>query len=920
MLLAATVVMAGCSLEKQSGFNRTLQNLTAHYNILFNANELLRLKQESYALAYVDNYNEILSVYQDTVAQSTTPDKDLEAAAAKANTIITFKEQSHYLGDAYLVLGKASYLGGNYFNASEYFSYVIRSFPKQADLKQEALAWKARALMYLGQMPEAKVSLDSALKNINVKKRNPVDVYAAKLQYDINTRDYADGEEMAKQAVHFIHDKKKELRWRFILAQLQELNQKPADAIVNYNHVAKSNASFEMAFNASLNRIRIADKQNGIKISRTDRLLGLLKDPNNKEFKDQIYYHVAELQMADKNINGAIKNYNLSIRYSLKNQTQKGLAYLRLAEISFKNRNDYVTAKKYYDSTLTTLSPNYLGYHSIQKLSTNLQVLTDRLVVITREDTLQTLARMDDKTRTAIIDKMVSDRTLQQQAAFNNPVTNVANTNNTNADTQAGMIAGNSFYFYNTNAVSQGFIDFKRRWGNRSLTDNWRRSERSSSDLNTNEVISSAQNIDPDAPVSGVQQDKNLIPAGNYRQTLLHDMPLTTAMLAQSNDRIYNAYMDIGNFYRDVLSDKKEATNNYETILRRYPAHANTPAVYYNLYRLYGDVDSVKANRYKNMLLKNYPNTPFAKIISDPDYVKKLEDENAEFTVAYNNLFDLYAHKKYKEVIDRAPFLLKQYPGNKFLAQIYYLQAISAGHNEGVIAFRDSLLQIIKKFPDDGLIIPVVNQHLAYINTNMAELMARPIVLTDDDPNTVPFTFTHEYRQQTEYRKPLVPDNPIVKQDVKAAEKKPAAIVPPSTVATTQPAQLPVKQQETPSAIFSMRDSTNYYFVINVGTTATNVSSSRFGIGQFNRANYPGKGIKHLLMPVGADNQLIFVGRFTTLSGVKKYAAEIIPLMPEIMKVPKDKYSFFIITQENLNKLADKKTLDSYIDYYQKNY
>ncbi|MDP9047728.1 MAG: gliding motility protein, partial [Bacteroidota bacterium] len=121
-------------------------------------------------------------------------------------------------------------------------------------------------------------------------------------------------------------------------------------------------------------------------------------------------------------------------------------------------------------------------------------------------------------------------------------------------------------------------------------------------------------------------------------------------------------------------------------------------------------------------------------------------------------------------------------------------------------------------------------------------------------------------------------------------------------------------------SIFSLSDSTNYYFVVNVGTATTNLSSSRFGIGQFNRANYAGKGIKHQLIPVGTDNQLIFVGRFLTLGGVKKYAQEIIPLMPEIMKVPKDKYSFFIITQENLNKLANKQTLDNYIDYYQKNY
>ena len=117
-----------------------------------------------------------------------------------------------------------------------------------------------------------------------------------------------------------------------------------------------------------------------------------------------------------------------------------------------------------------------------------------------------------------------------------------------------------------------------------------------------------------------------------------------------------------------------------------------------------------------------------------------------------------------------------------------------------------------------------------------------------------------------------------------------------------------------------MRDSSNYYFVVHVSTATINLSSSRFGIGQFDRANYQGKGIKHQLLPVGQDDQLIYVGRFVTLAGVKKYAQEIIPLMPDIMKVPKDKYSFFIITQENLDKLADKKTLDSYIDFYQKNY
>jgi len=118
-----------------------MQNLTAHYNILFNAKELLRLKQESYAVSFIDNYNEILSVYQDTIAKTGNPDKDLDAAMEKANKIINVKEQSHYLGDAYLILGQANYLGGNYFNAGVFWirgalvSRQARSEAGSADLE-----------------------------------------------------------------------------------------------------------------------------------------------------------------------------------------------------------------------------------------------------------------------------------------------------------------------------------------------------------------------------------------------------------------------------------------------------------------------------------------------------------------------------------------------------------------------------------------------------------------------------------------------------------------------------------------------------------------------------------------------------------------------------------------------------------------
>lgn len=948
-----------------------MQNLTAHYNILFNANELLRIKQETYAAGFVDSYNELLNVYPDTTAQSGTPDKDLELAISKANKIINIKEQSHYLGNAYLVMGKARFLEGNYFDAVEYFNYVILSYGKQIELKQEALIWKGRALLYLNNPAQAKIIIDTAIQNINPKKSIPAGIYATQLQYNINTEDYPAAEESAKTALRLCHDGNLKLRWTFILAQLQELNQKPQEAIVNYTSVVKSNASFEMAFNANLNRIRIRDNEDGIKQNKIERLRKLLKNQNNKEFTDQIYYQVAQQLYIAGDIDGALKNYKLSVRSSLKNQNQKGLSYLRIADIDFKNKADYAEAKLYYDSTLTYLAPTYPGYQIIRKKANNLQILTGLLQTISREDTLQMLAALDEQTRTARIDAMVTRKILQDKVTKETVTTNNGqfensrNTNNLN-NQQASKSGGSIFYFYNPAALSLGTNDFKRQWGNRKLEDNWRRSKRSNSNIATNvNGTNSVQDTDPFAPSAQEAANAARGDAGSYRQDIIKNLPLTADLLNRSNFRVYNAYMDMANFYRDILGDKKEAIATYEALLARFTNSADKAAVYYNLYRLYADIDASRSEAYKNRILKEFSESVFAKVILDPEYSKHLDDANAEFNGLYNGVYELYAQKNYAAVVTQANDLLTKYPDNRFAAQLSYLRTIAAGHQEKLTPFMTDLQQITAKYPDDKLVTPLANQHLAYIDANKTEMESRTVVLTGDDINEIPFTPPVAYQKQTEYRPDYHPSPQAqvaqVRQEPKAtppivAQAKPttpveipkpaeqikpketAAITPPPADSFNKPADQPPvtsqaqqPQQQAAQAptikppvpvnyIFSMRDSSNYYFVVNVSSGTTNLASSRFGIGQFNRTRFSGSTIKHDLKPIGPDDQLIFVGRFYSLEDVKKYARGIIPLMPDIMKVPKDKYSFFIITKENLDKLADQKTLDSYIDYYQKYY
>lgn len=937
-LLLLPLLLTGCALEKETGFNRTMQNITAHYNIVFNANELLRQKQDIYAASYIDNYNEILNVYQD-LAPPVKTDKELDAVIMKANNVIAIKEQSHYIGDAYLILGKANHLYGNYFNAVEFFNYTIRSFKTRADLLQEARAWEVRSLLYLNNRKEAKLVLDSAFINLNPKKSITADIYADAMQYDIDTKNFIDAEAEAKKAIAATHLKTQRLRWIFILAQIQEQNHELQDAVFNYTRIVQSNASFEMAFNADLNRVRIDDARQGNKLSRMDRLRKMLKNDNNKEFIDQIYYQIAQLYLAQNNIDKAIENLKLSIRRSLRNQNQKGLSYLLLADINFKYKSDFVTAKKFYDSTLLNLSTTYPDYALIQKKSNNLQILASRLLIIGREDTLQMLAKLSEKDRAAKIDELVNTR-VQQQKILDASYASVNLLSNTKPGTNGASSTGNAvstFYFYNASSISQGYSDFKRVWGDRRLEDNWRRSKHTGGDL------TAVVKLPNDADVaSKFSTNKDNSVGNSYRQDLLKNIPLTPFQMDQSNTRVYNAYMDIGNFYRDILEDKKEAIAAYEILITRFPSDPNKPAIYYNLYRLYADIDKAKSDYYKNLLLNNYANSIYAKVILDPDYSKRMDDKDLEFKSFYNQVYDLYASRQYAEVIKRADALLKQYPDNQLSAQLAYLRAIAAGHQETLEPLKRELLQITASYPNDALIIPLVNQHLNFITAHNDSLAARPVVLVDNDLTDGPFAQQMLRDQQRidqlkqiaaanairpkstiTTTKPANSTKPVTKPVTAPplANNQPTVTVSPAIKPQTNiPGQPVVTPPKPVPSIFSMRDSLNYYFVVNVSTGTTNLASSRFGIGQFNRANFRGGTIKHDLKPVGDDNQLIFVGRFGDVNAVKDYARAIIPLMPQIMKVPADKYSFFIITKENLDKLADKKTLDSYIDYYQKNF
>ncbi|HYK77774.1 MAG TPA: tetratricopeptide repeat protein, partial [Daejeonella sp.] len=709
-----------------------MQNLTARYNILYNARELINESERNIQLAYQDNYEQLLTVYQEPNESLSQPElKKLDEVIRKAQVLINEKSQSRYVPDAYFLMARANHLKSNFFNAAEFFNYISKAYPNSNEIKQAALAYKSRSLIQLKLYQEAQSSLDTAFKYLNTEKKSVADLYATQAQLFINAQQYKQAAGLLEEAIKLSKNKQHKLRWTYLLAQLQQLSGKNQEASANFNLVARSNAPYILIFNASLNRINIQEEENKNAIEhRINLLTSLLRDDKNRDLTDLIYFQIGRTYEQQHQTDKAIENYNQALRKNTGNNNQKGLVYLGLAELYFKQK-DYVKSKAYYDSTLIALSPQHPDYERIQKKGSNLDLLASRLSIIDRQDTLQMLASLPETDRESRINALI------------NRVAQKTTSNATSSNQQAfETIQGSKFYFHNATALSQGLIDFKKKWGNRKLEDNWRFSRHSVADMTNAEAnFPEPGNTVPFAPVSNPG-------TANLKQELLAEIPVTPEQRLASDQKIAVAYYEIGNYYREVLQEDAQAIAYYERLLNRFPNTDLKLPTYYNLYRLYAQSNPQKSAEYKNILLSQYGDTPFAKIISDPDYSQKMDIREIALHKAYNEIYDNYTRKNYPEVLKKVAEAEIAFGKNNLSAQLAYLNALALGRQFKLHVLENAFKQIITDFPQDQLIVPLVQQHLTYIEANRNFINGRIFALVDQDQREPHFAFVEEPRQE----------------------------------------------------------------------------------------------------------------------------------------------------------------------------
>ena len=122
-------------------------------------------------------------------------------------------------------------------------------------------------------------------------------------------------------------------------------------------------------------------------------------------------------------------------------------------------------------------------YDLVQNRKTSLNKLVENLNIIELEDSLQKVAKLSEIDRNKLLDRTVKKALEQKEKEEAALVKLKESLNNKPIIENEGFAANKpsaTWYFYNTSSLSLGYSEFMKRYGRRTLEDNWRRSNKES--------------------------------------------------------------------------------------------------------------------------------------------------------------------------------------------------------------------------------------------------------------------------------------------------------------------------------------------------------------------------------------------------------------------------------------------------------
>lgn len=565
---------------------------------------------------------------------------------------------------------------------------------------QEAKLWMARTYIEREKYDFAYGILSQLENDPNTYDEVKRELAHVKAYYHLEQKEYSKAIPSLENAIELGKDRQAKARYSYILAQLYQMENKTDKAFAYFNKAMKYSNNYEMEFSARLSMAQNSYQTGQTTPEQTIKALErMLKDDKNIEYKDQIYYALANVALDNNQRKEAIAYLESSLSHNTRNKAQRSESYLKLAELYFEEES-YVDAKLYYDSTLTVLATTDERYDKIVNYRESLIGIAENLQVIALQDSLLAISAMSDREKRKLAAKIKEEKAKQtsslsaQSKAFDKTGRGRASSAASQpgrSSTRGGIASdtGTSFPLYDERILKKGRKDFSKRWGERQLEDNWRRSSK--------QGISNIANSEEE------EEEENLEIRDEEIALILKDVPQTPEQKEKAEKAIEDAMIELGRLYRERLEKNDKTVDVLEDgLLERFPETTHELDAWYYLHLAHKELNNrSQAQFYFDKIVEKYPETTYARVLTDPSFLANSQAEKQRLSDYYDATFIDYQSGKFKSAFDRIEKAKSMFgASNPLQAKFALLAALCTGNIKGKEEYAKSLKEVIAKFPE----------------------------------------------------------------------------------------------------------------------------------------------------------------------------------------------------------------------------
>ena len=701
-LLLGALLFNACSTKKDAALNRNWHALNTKYNTLYNGNIAFEEGRVALNDSYRDDYWEVLPIERLEVSREVKLDSEdnnpnfilAEDKATKAiqkhSMDIKDEERNPQTDEAFLLLGKARYFDERYIPALEAFNYILNKYT-QSDKLNEATIWREKTNIRLENEELAIKNLKRLMKFEVLKDQEYADARAMLAQAYINLNVPDTAIQQLKIASYYTKENPEKGRYYYIIGQLYNQLGHKDSANYAYDKVIELNRKSPRVYmiNAEIQKIRNTVITPENKEETLEYLKWLEENRENRPFLDKIFRQVAEFHLEQGSDSLAVAYFNKSLRATQNVPKLNALNYENLAEYNF-DRNEYKGSGAYYDSVLTNLDENTKKYRSTKKKLDNLEDVIKYEDIVSYTDSIITLYELPVDDRIAYFEDYISELKTAQEKSQKKEKDKITEGFASFAKSKGGKENKGKFYFYNITSLGYGQNEFKNKWGNRELSDDWRWSNKAVA-----KVSEATGDLAAALPTDVALTEEEKFSLDFYMDRIPTEVTVIDSLRRERNFANYQ----LGLIYKEKFNENLLASGKLENVLESGPEERLVLPSKYNLYKIYEEEGSPLMANMRVDIITNHPDSRYAEILLNPQAV--LADDSDSPEKRYEALYKKYNNQEFLQVITASEENINRFTGDAIVPKFEMLKANAIGRLQGFEDFREALNYVALTYPNN---------------------------------------------------------------------------------------------------------------------------------------------------------------------------------------------------------------------------